>query len=106
MYIAMNQFSIADARHREFEEIWKKRERFLQEMKGFKSFKLLKGDAKDSQRVYISHSTWATKEDFIAWTESEQFRKAHQNARTPEGIIQGPPRFAGYEVILEEKGTA
>ena len=101
-YIAMNQFSILDDRHEEFEQVWKSRERHLKEMKGFLNFQLLKGDAKEGQRVYISHSTWSSKNDFLAWTESEQFQKAHQNARTPQGIIQGPPRFSGYEVILEE----
>jgi heme-degrading monooxygenase HmoA len=105
MFIAMNQFTIADSRHAEFEEVWKKRERHLQEMKGFVRFQLLKGDPHEGARVYISHSTWATREDFLAWTESEQFQKAHRDARTPPGIILGPPRFAGYEVILEEEGA-
>jgi heme-degrading monooxygenase HmoA len=102
MYIAMNQFTVADPRHAEFEEVWKKRERHLQEMHGFLSFKLLRGEAAEGARVYISHSSWASQEDFLAWTNSEQFRKAHQDARTPPGILLGPPRFAGYEVILEE----
>lgn len=102
MYIAMNQFTVSDPRHAEFEEVWKKRERHLQEMQGFVGFKLLKGEEKEGTRVYISHSSWATKADFLAWTESEQFHKAHRDARTPAGIILGPPRFSGYEVILEE----
>ncbi len=102
MYIAMNQFTINDARREEFEDVWKKRERHLQEMTGFVRFQLLRGEPKEGARIYISHSTWASKEAFIAWTESEQFRLAHRNARTPEGIIQGPPRFSGYDVILEE----
>jgi len=104
MYIAMNQFTVADSRHQEFEEVWLKRERFLQEMRGFVRFQLLRGEAQEDKRVYISHSTWASFADFEAWTKSEQFRRAHQDARTPPGIILGPPRFAGYDVILEESG--
>lgn len=106
MYIAMNQFTIADERRLEFEDVWLKRERFLQEMKGFVCFQLLRGEAKEGRRVYISHSTWASYADFEAWTMSEQFRKAHRDARTPPGIILGPPQFSGYEVILQETGTA
>lgn len=105
-YIAMNQFAINDERHAEFEEVWTKRERHLREMKGFLNFQLLKGAATEGKRNYISHSTWASEQDFLAWTESEQFHKAHQNARTPQGIILGPPKFAGYEVILEENAES
>ena len=98
----MNQFSVNDSRHLEFEEVWKKRERFLREMKGFLAFHLLQGEPQDGIRTYISHSSWNSKEEFLAWTESEQFRKAHAGARTPPGIIVGPPKFSGYEVILKE----
>lgn len=101
MYIAMNEFTINESRHEEFEAVWKSRERRLKEMAGFVAFKMLKGEAKEGKRIYISHSTWNSKEEFWAWTESEQFKDAHKN-RTPEGIIMGPPRFGLYEVVLEE----
>ena len=39
--------------------------------------------------------------DFEAWTESEAFRKAHAQARAPEGTYLGPPKFEGFEVISE-----
>ncbi len=101
MFIAMNTFTIDDSRKVEFEDIWTNRERYLKETKGFKNFKLLRGDESEGRRDYISHSTWESKEDFWAWTESEQFKKAHKN-KTPEGIILGPPKFRSFEVILEE----
>ena len=101
MFIAMNTFTVNDSRHSEFEDVWTNRERHLKEMKGFMNFKLLKGEANEGKRDYISHSSWESKEDFWAWTESEQFKLAHKN-RTPEGIIMGPPKFRSYEVILEE----
>ncbi|MGO3769944.1 MAG: antibiotic biosynthesis monooxygenase family protein, partial [Vreelandella alkaliphila] len=37
---------------------------------------------------------------FRAWTKSEAFRKAHANAKAPEGIYLGPPKFEGYAVVL------
>jgi heme-degrading monooxygenase HmoA len=101
MFIAMNTFTINNSRKIEFEDVWTRRERHLKEMPGFFKFILLRGDENDGKRDYISHSSWLNKQDFLRWTESEQFKLAHKN-RTPEGIIVGPPKFNSYEVILEE----
>lgn len=103
MFIAMNTFTINNERSEEFENVWKNRERHLNEMDGFQNFKMLKGDASEDgkTRDYISHSTWKDAESFWAWTKSENFKLAHKN-KTPEGIIMGPPRFRSYQVILEE----
>ena len=97
----MNTFTVNDARHSEFEDVWKSRDRYLKELKGFVSFKLLKGEADNGKREYVSHSTWESTEDFWNWTKSDQFKMAHKN-KTPEGIIVGPPKFRLFEVILEE----
>lgn len=103
MFIAMNTFTVNNARMEEFEEVWKRRERRLNEMDGFISFKMLRGDASENveTRDYISHSTWKDADSFWAWTKSENFKLAHKN-KTPEGIIMGPPKFRSYEVILDE----
>jgi len=37
---------------------------------------------------------------FVAWTESEAFRKAHAQARAPQGTYLEHPRFEGFEVVL------
>ena len=50
--------------------------------------------------LYISHSIWASRADFEAWTRSESFRKGHANARTPEGVLLGHPQFEGFEQVL------
>ena len=36
------------------------------------------------------------------WTKSEAFRKAHQQARMPDGILSGHPRLESFEAILEQ----
>lgn len=100
-YIAINRFTINNDRQEEFEEIWTNRERYLKSTPGFIKFQLLRGTEKDGKRDYLSHSTWKSEKYFVEWTQSENFKKAHKN-RTPEGIIVGPPRFDGYDVILEE----
>jgi heme-degrading monooxygenase HmoA len=95
-FIAMNHFSVAPERGAEFEEHWRRRESYLGEVPGFESFALLRGDEPGS---YISHSVWESREAFEAWTRSEAFRKAHSQARTPEGVLQGPPRLRLFEVV-------
>jgi len=101
MYIAMNRFLVHEGREAGFEETWAKRERYLEEVDGFVDFKLLRGDAADGATPYVSHSTWASKEAFVAWTQGEAFRKAHGDARSPAGTLAGPPQFSGYVVVLE-----
>jgi len=101
MYIAMNHFLVNEGREDGFEETWEKRDRHLDEVEGFVDFRLLRGDTADGKTTYVSHSTWATKDTFVAWTQSDAFRKAHSDARSPEGTLAGPPSFAGYQVVLE-----
>jgi len=101
MYIAMNRFKVIKDRAEAFEEVWATRESRLHEMKGFVEFHLLKGPEREDHILYVSHTIWASKEEFTAWTTSEQFRAAHANAGTgqdkPKTI--GHPEFEGFEVI-------
>ncbi len=101
-FIAMNRFRIRLGREEDFETIWKDRESHLNEMKGFREFRLLKGPEKEDHRLYSSHVIWDSREDFEAWTKSEQFRASHRNAgkREGESPIMGPPQFEGFETVL------
>ena len=54
----------------------------------------------DEPKMIFNMSVWKSKEDFDAWTQSENFRKAHANARAPEGTYLGHPNFEGFEVVL------
>ncbi|MDH5526941.1 MAG: antibiotic biosynthesis monooxygenase [Nitrospirota bacterium] len=96
MYIAMNRFTVAEGRGTEFETAWRERDSQLRSVPGFVDFRLLKGESGE----YISHSTWESAEHFEAWTESEAFAQAHRK-RLPEGVLAGPPNFAGYQVVQE-----
>lgn len=100
MFIAMNRFRIARGREQVFEELWRKRESHLEGVPGFREFHLLKGPQDDEASLYASHSTWASRQDFEAWTESESFKKAHAQARAPQGTYLGHPQFEGFEVVL------
>jgi heme-degrading monooxygenase HmoA len=100
MFIAMNRFRIAVGREDVFEEMWRSRESHLDEVEGFREFHLLRGPTDDEATLFASHSIWDSREAFEAWTESDAFRKAHAQARAPEGTYLEHPRFEGFEVVL------
>jgi heme-degrading monooxygenase HmoA len=101
MYIAMNRFKIKLGHEEEFIDIWKNRDTYLDSVPGFKTFNLLQGATTDDYSLFSSHAVWETREDFVNWTESEQFRKAHAGAggKGP-GIYLGPPQFEGFDTVI------
>ena len=98
-YIAMNNFQVAADQATQFEERWRRRRSLLQDVPGFESFQLLRGDEKEGVVPYMSHSTWASKQAFIDWTQSESFVQAHRGEPLPKGMVQGPPQLACFEVV-------
>ncbi len=100
MFIAMNRFRIARGKEEGFEDLWRRRESYLDGVPGFREFHLLRGPANEEFTLYASHSVWESREAFEAWTNSEAFRKAHAQARAPEGTYLGHPQFEGFEAVL------
>jgi len=100
MFIAMNRFRIARGREEVFEELWRKRDSYLDGVPGFREFHLLRGPSDETCTLYASHSVWASREAFEAWTESDAFKKAHAQARAPQGTYLGHPQFEGFETVL------
>ena len=101
MYIAMNRFRIKPGCEQDFIDIWKSRDTYLDTVPGFKEFHLLQGPSNEEFTLFSSHSTWDSKQDFVSWTESEQFRKAHAGAGGKTmNIYLGPPQFEGFEAVL------
>ena len=100
MYIAMNRFKIVLGREIEFENIWKQRDTFLKNVPGFQKFNLIKGKNTDTFTLYASHSIWNSEKDFINWTKSEEFRKAHKNAGSNKYLYLGHPEFEGFTKII------
>jgi len=96
----MNRFRVALGSEEVFEELWRKRDSFLDDVPGFEQFHLLKGPTNEECTLYASHSIWASRQAFVDWTESAAFQKAHSNARAPQGTYLGHPEFEGFEVIL------
>ena len=100
MYIAMNRFRIALGREQVFEDLWRQRDSYLKEVPGFREFHLLRGPSDEEATLYASHSVWESQQAFEDWTRSESFKKAHAQARAPQGTYLGHPVFEGFEVLL------
>ena len=101
MYIAMNRFKVQNGSEEAFENVWKGRDSSLAEMQGFKTFHLLRGPANEAEgyTLFASHTVWASHDDFVAWTKSENFRNAHKNAGKNNVTYQGHPQFEGFSVV-------
>jgi len=105
MFIAMNRFKVNAGREADFEEMWRSRETFLDQVPGFVAFALLRGDLKDGTTDFISHSTWRSRADFEAWTQSEQFRAGHAQGSVA-GVLAGHPEVSLYDAVLEQSRAA
>jgi heme-degrading monooxygenase HmoA len=99
MFIAMNRFRVTPGSEAEFETLWTSRDSQLHSVPGFIEFHLLRGPARDDHVLYASHTIWASKADFDAWTKSEAFRIAHRNAGTTKPLYRGPPEFEGFDAV-------
>ena len=101
MFIAMNRFRVHRGREAEFEALWLNGETHLQDMPGFVEFHLLRGPSDDAHTLFASHTVWASRDAFEAWTRSPAFRAAHRNAGAHTGLYAGHPQFEGFEVLQE-----
>lgn len=100
MFVAMNRFKVVKGSEEAFEEVWRSRQTRLDEMAGFKTFHLLRGPEREDHTLYASHTIWATRDDFEAWTKSQQFRDAHKDAGQNKPLYLGHPDFEGFQSVL------
>lgn len=100
MFIAMNRFKVKLGSEQAFENVWLNRETYLEQMPGFVEFHLLKGPQAEDHTLYSSHTLWASKNDFDAWTRSDEFRRAHARAgnNSTGPLYLEHPKFEGFEV--------
>ncbi len=103
MFIAMNRFKVNKGSEHDFEQVWLKRETHIEDVPGFVEFHLLKGPEEDDYVLYASHTIWRSEADFLAWTQSEAFRKAHAGAGGNKPLYLGHPEFEGFTSLQEVK---
>ena len=100
MYIAMNRFRVKKGSEEAFENVWLSRESHLDRMPGFVEFHLLKGPEAEDHTLYSSHTVWRSKDEFVAWTNSEEFRRAPARAgnETTGSLYVEHTKLEGFEV--------
>ncbi|PWE32340.1 antibiotic biosynthesis monooxygenase [Maritimibacter sp. 55A14] len=99
MFLTMNRFKVKSGREAEFETVWKTRDSHLQDVPGFVSFHLMKGEPQADHTLYASHTFWTTRAAFEAWTRSEAFRAAHKDAKPQGDLYLGPPELEVFDEV-------
>ncbi|WP_077325002.1 antibiotic biosynthesis monooxygenase family protein [Virgibacillus siamensis] len=90
-YVVMNNIPVTDEGRAVFEENFRNRQQHVDSFAGFQAFRLLR-PKKSNQYVVLTQ--WASKEDFEAWKNSDQFKKAHN-----KGNVKQPAYFADRPFI-------
>jgi heme-degrading monooxygenase HmoA len=98
MFIAMNRFQVRKGSEDDFEQVWTSRDTHLHEVPGFIEFHLLKGPEREGYTLYASHTVWRSRAAFEAWTRSEAFREAHEDAGHHKPLYLEHPQFEGFDV--------
>ena len=97
MFLAMNRFRVKPGSEDAFEEVWRSRDSYLEQVPGFVSFHLLRGPAQDDHTLFATQTAWDSREAFEAWTRSEEFRKAHAGAGGNKDLYAGPPALELFD---------
>ena len=98
-FIAMNRFQVKRGREADFEQVWASRDSRLKQVPGFIEFHLLRGPELEDHTLYASHTIWASRAAFEAWTTSDHFRAAHRGAGENRDMYLGHPNFEGFQVV-------
>ena len=74
MFIAMNRFRIALGRESDFEDLWRRRDSYLDDVPGFREFHLLRGPTDEQATLFVSHTVWDSREAFDACVAARDTR--------------------------------
>ena len=95
MIVVANRVPVTKGLERAFEERFRSRAHKVDGMPGFIRNEILRPIQSD---YYVILTYWKSKEAFIAWTESKEFKEAHKS-RPPAEMFSGPNVFEMHEVM-------
>ena len=105
MIVVSNRIQVAKGHEEAFENRFRGRARLVENHPGFLRLEILRpgsvemhGGAMGQSDYYVVLTYWETVEDFVHWTESEDFRTAHSQ-RPPKEMFAGPNVFELHEII-------
>jgi len=105
MFIAMNRFKVKPGEEEAFEEVWKSRDSYLEDVPGFVEFALLRGPEAEDHTLFATHTVWESQDAFTAWTKSEAFRKAHAGAGSNKPLYIDSPRLELFDAVQTVSAT-
>ncbi|MGP6240209.1 antibiotic biosynthesis monooxygenase family protein [Cuniculiplasma sp. SKW4] len=101
MIVVQNHIPVNEKFKKEFEDRFRKRNGDVDKFPGFLSNKILKPVEGNE---YIVMTFWNSMDDFKAWVNSEEFKKAH-SGDIPDGMFDGKSHLTIHEVIINTEKT-
>jgi heme-degrading monooxygenase HmoA len=112
MIVVTNRIPVADGWEEKFEDRFKKRVHLVDKSPGFVRNQVLRpkpmklnhetgewSEDPEAEAYYEVKTWWRSMEDFVAWTKSESFAKAHMD-RPPKEMFAGANKLLIHEVFL------
>jgi heme oxygenase (mycobilin-producing) len=111
MIVVSNRIPVAPGYEAEFAERFRTRAGLVEHHPGFLRMEILRpepislhGEQMGGSDYHVVLTYWERKEDFVAWTQSEDFRSAHSR-RSSEEMFAGPSVFELHEIIQTAKSS-
>ena len=105
MIVVSNRVPVAKGHEAEFAERFRNRVGLVERHPGFVRLEILRpepltvgGQQMGGSDYHVVLTYWERKEDFLAWTASDDFRTAHSQ-QAPRDMVVGPNVFEMHEVI-------
>ena len=105
MIVVSNRVPVAEGHEAEFAERFRSRAGLVEHHPGFVRLEILRPESitlNDRQMggsdYHVVLTYWERTEDFIAWTQSDDFRTAHSQRGSQE-MFAGPNVFEMHEII-------
>ena len=105
MFVVSNRVPVAKGQEAEFAARFRQRAGLVEHHPGFVRLEILRpapimlqGQEMGGSVYHAVLTYWERKEDFVAWTESQDFRTAHSQ-QPPREMFAGPNVFEMHEVI-------
>ncbi|WP_047986164.1 antibiotic biosynthesis monooxygenase family protein [Ornithinibacillus californiensis] len=99
-YVVMNNIPVIDEGQPIFEDNFKKRQKEVDNQKGFQAFRLLKPL---KGNTYVVFTQWDSAESYERWKESDGFKKAHTETKPP-AYFADRPYINTYQMIEKNEG--
>ncbi|MCG3086444.1 antibiotic biosynthesis monooxygenase family protein [Sporosarcina cyprini] len=101
MYIVNSTFIVPEEKAEEVIGIYQNRSKLVDQADGFLSFQLLQNQKRTGELVV--HMEWASKDQYLNWVRSEQFKQIHELERKypDQELASIIPKVNQYKVVAE-----